>query len=107
MDENEQNNVEEQAQAFDISILDTYSLMGIFINLLGIQAWRDMGLQTNPKTNEINIDFERASTAIDCIEFLIKKLEPKVDPAERPKLKSLLSDLQINFVRQSEQQKTE
>jgi hypothetical protein len=100
------NSKEEQAQAVDISAVDTYTLLGFFINLLSIQAWRDMGLQMDPKTSEIKTDFERASVAIDSIGFLISKLEPKLDPSERPKLKNLLSDLQINFVQQSSQQES-
>lgn len=100
-----QNSKKEQAQAVDISMLDTYTLLGLFINLLGIQAWRDMGLQMDPKTSEIKTDYERASVAIDSIGFLISKLEPKLGPSEQSKLKNLLSDLQINFVQQSSQQK--
>ena len=105
MGDSEQNSKEKQAQAVDISMLDTYTLLGLFINLLGIQAWRDMGLQMNPQTNEIKTDFERASVAIDSIGFLISKLEPKLEPSEHSRLKNLLSDLQINFVQQSSQQK--
>ena len=104
MNENEQKAEEEKVQALDISMLDTYSLLGLFINLLSIQAWRDMGLRVDPKTNEPKIDFERASVAIDCIGLLINKLEPKLGPDERFKLKSLATDLQVNFVQQSEQQ---
>ena len=105
MDEHEQKGEKEKVQAVDISMLDTYALLGLFINLLSIQAWRDIGLHMDPKTSETKTDFERASVAIDCIRYLVDKLDPKLDPDDRNKLKSLLTDLQINFVQQSEQQK--
>ncbi|MFQ6125791.1 MAG: DUF1844 domain-containing protein [Candidatus Heimdallarchaeota archaeon] len=105
MGENEQTAEKEKVKAVDISMLDTYTLLGLFINLLSVQAWRDMGLRTDPKTNEIKTDFERASVAIDCIRYLLDKLEPQLNQNERFRLKSLLTDLQVNFVQQSEQQK--
>ena len=105
MGDTEQNSKEDQAQAVDISMLDTYTLLGLFINLLGIQAWRDMGLHMDPKTSEIKTDFDRASVAIDSMGFLISKIEPKLNPSEQSRLKNLLSDLQINFVQQTSQQK--
>ncbi len=105
MGENEQTAEKEKDQAVDISMLDTYTLLGLFINLLSVQAWRDMGLRVDPKLSEINTDFERASIAIDCIKFLLDKLEPKLSQDEQIKLKNRLTDLQVNFVQQSEQQK--
>ncbi len=103
MGENEQTSEKEKVKALDISLLDTYTLLGLFINLLSVQAWRDMGLRVDPKSSEIKPDFERASIAIDCIKYLLDKLEPKLSQDERFRLKSLLTDLQVNYVQQSEQ----
>jgi len=105
MGENEQTAEKEKVEAVDISMLDTYTLLSLFINLLSVQAWRDMGLRVDPKTSEIKADFERASVAIDCIRYFLDKLEPKLSQDERFRLKSLLTDLQLNFVQQSKQQK--
>ncbi len=105
MGENEQTAEKEKVEAVDISMLDTYTLLSLFINLLSVQAWRDMGLQVDPKTSEIKTDFERASVAIDCIKYLLDKLEPKLSQDVQFRLKSLLTDLQLNFVQQSEQHK--
>ena len=102
MADSEKVNESEEDQTLDISMLDTYSLMGLFLNLLTLQAWRDIGLRADPKSNEIITDFTRANVAIDCIGFLAEKLEPKIGPEETAKIKSFLTDLQINYVQQSE-----
>ena len=102
MADSEKVNEGEEGQTLDISMLDTYSLMGLFLNLLTLQAWRDIGLRADPKSNEIVTDFDRANAAIDCIGYLADKLEPKLGPEETSKIKSLLTDLQINYVQQSE-----
>ncbi len=89
----------EKPEIFDITQFDTYNLLTIFINILLEKAWQHMGLRVVSGTDKIEQDFERAQTAIDCIAFLIDRLEPHLTEDERSKLKSILSDLQINFVR--------
>ena len=90
----------EKPSTFDITELDTYVLLGLFINILSNQAWQHMGLRMKPGTDkEVEKDFERARVAIDCIASLIEKLEPHIPDAEKNVLRSLLADLQINFVR--------
>ncbi|UCH03207.1 MAG: DUF1844 domain-containing protein, partial [Candidatus Bathyarchaeota archaeon] len=44
-------------------------------------------------------DLQRARIAIDCITFIIDKLESHIQESEINKLKTLLTDLQMNFVR--------
>jgi UTP-glucose-1-phosphate uridylyltransferase len=72
----------------------------LFINILNTQAWQYMGLRINPATKKIEKDMEKAIVAIDIIAYLIDNLEKKLSEEERTGLRSLLSDLQINFVRQ-------
>lgn len=87
----------------DVTSLDTYALLGLFVNILSIQAWQNMGLRVKPGADEIVKDFERAKTAIDCVSFLLDKLEPHIPEEEKVKLRNLLTDLQLNFVRLSEE----
>ncbi len=94
---------QEQAGPVDISLLDIYQLLELFIMLLGEQAWRYMGLRVDPRTNEIKKDFERAHIAIDCIISLVDKLEPQLPAEDKNRLRNLITDLQINFARQMEQ----
>ena len=91
----------------DISSIDIYPILGLFIDLLSTKAWQYIGLRIKPATKKIEKDLSKASITIDCIEFLIEKLESQLNGTERGKLRSLLTDLQINFVRQSDSLKTE
>lgn len=99
VDEVEQSNDDEKPLTFDITSLDTYSLLALFVNILNAQAWQHMGLRVKPGTDQTERDLERARTAIDCIAFLINQLEAHVPESEGKHLKNLLADLQINFVR--------
>jgi len=91
---------EKEAAVVDITSLDTYALIAMFIGILAEQAWRHMGLRMDPKTQETRRDFERASVAIDCVEFMTEKLERAIPEGEVKKLKALVADLQINFARE-------
>ncbi len=96
--------VEGRPTVINMTLLDTYTLMRAFIGLLVNQAWQDIGLVMNPQTQKIEKNKERAKTAIDCIAFLIEKLEPQLQNEEKEKLRSLLTDLQLNFVQQQKEE---
>jgi len=93
---------EQKAGLVDISALDVYLLLQFFIALLSEKAWRYIGLRVDPRTNEIETDFERAHIAIDCIIVIVDKLEPKLTADEKNRLRNLITDLQINYARQVE-----
>ena len=80
--------------------VDVYSLLKSFIGILGAHAWQWLGLVKNPITGEMEKDLAQAKVAIDTISVLVSQLEGKLDESEQRDLKSLISDLQINFVRQ-------
>lgn len=92
---------EQKAHLLDVTALDTYALLSLFVSILSAQAWQHMGLRVKTETGKIEKDFERAKVAIDCIAFLIDKLEPHVADAEKNEMRRLLADLQINFARLS------
>ena len=106
MGEVEKEEGNEEPTMVDLTAVDTYSLLGLFINILSAQAWQHMGLRTVPGTGEIKVDFDRAGVAVDCVAFLIKKLEPHLEEREKGRLRNLVADLQINFVRQREAHNT-
>jgi hypothetical protein len=89
-----------EAAPVNISVLDLYQLLELFVMLLNEQAWRYMGLRVDPRTNEIKEDFERAHIAIECIISLVDKLEPKLIGDAKNRLRSQITDLQINYARQ-------
>ena len=91
-----------EKHVFNITSLDTYVLLTLFVNILGSQAWQHLGLRVKSGRDKVEKDLERAKTAIDCIAFLIDKLEAHLQESEKKILKNLLSERQINFVRISE-----
>ena len=97
---NKSEKIEQEPSSVDISLLDIYQLLELFVMLLSEQAWRYMGLRVNPRTNEIKKELGKAHVAIDCIIFLVDKMEPKLAGAEKERLRSLITDLQINYVQQ-------
>jgi len=86
----------------DISSLDAYSLIGLFIGLLSAKAWETMGLRVKSGTDRVEKDFDQARTAIDTIDFLVQKLKSRIQDEEISRLESLVGDLKLNFVRLSQ-----
>jgi len=84
----------------DVSFLDLYQLLELFIMLLSEQAWRYIGLRIDPRTNEINKDLEKAHVAIDCIISIVDKMEPHLAGKDGDRLRNLITDLQVNYAQQ-------
>jgi hypothetical protein len=97
---NESEKKEQEPSPVDISFLDIYQLVELFIMLLSEQAWRYIGLRVDPRTNKINKDLAKAHVAIDCIISLVDKIEPNIGNAEIERLRRLITDLQINYAEQ-------
>jgi len=92
---------EKRPQVFDITSLDTYDLLGLFISVLSAQAWQHLGLRVKPGTDKVEEDLERASTAIDCISYMVEKLKPRLTEEESSRLASVTADLKMNYARLS------
>jgi hypothetical protein len=45
--------MESEPGSVDISLLDIYQLLEVFVMLLSEQVWRFIGLRVNPRTNKI------------------------------------------------------
>ena len=97
----ESDEKEQKPSPVDISSLDIYQLIELFIMLLSEQAWRLIGLRVDPHTNKINKDLKKAHVAIDCIISLVNKIEPNLDAAEIERLRRISTDLQINYAQQA------
>ena len=91
---------EQEPNPVDITLLDIYQLLEVFVMLLSEQAWRYIGLRVYPGTNEIRKDLVKAHVAIDCIIALVDKMEPHLDDAEKERLRRLITDLQLNYAEQ-------
>ena len=97
---NESEKKEQEPNPVDISSLDIYQLIELFIILLNEKAWRYIGLRVEPGTNKINKDLAKAHVAIDCIISLVDKIEPSLDNPEKERLRRLITDLQLNYAEQ-------
>ena len=97
---NESGKMEQKPSSVDISLLDIYQLFEVFIVLLSEKAWRYIGLRVDPSTNKIEKDLVKAHDAIDCIIYLVNKMEPHLADAEKGRLRNLITDLQLNFAEQ-------
>jgi hypothetical protein len=91
---------EQEPNPVDISSLDIYKLVELFIMLLNEKTWRYIGLRVDPATNKINKDLTKAYVAIDCIISLVDKIEPNLDKVEVESLRRLITDLQLNYAEQ-------
>jgi hypothetical protein len=81
--------------------IDVYAVLHVSIAQLAAVAWQKMGLQADPFTNQIEKDIEQARLAIDAAAGLIEKLQPKLEKQQARDYQNLLTDLRLNFVRQS------
>jgi hypothetical protein len=90
---------ENEEAPISLTSLDVEQLLQIFIGILASKAWQYIGLQLTPGKKENVKDLRRASTAIDCISLLSEKLCPYLGGEEAEKLRSLITDLKINYAR--------
>lgn len=88
-------------EEYQMQPADVYSLLKSFIGILGAHAWQWLGLVKNPLTGKIEKDLGQAKVAIDALALLIGHIESNLQPEEINELKGMLSDLRMNFVRQS------
>lgn len=82
-----------------LSVMDR---MLMCIDILHQGAWVALGLVADPATGQVEQDLDSARAAIDGVVFLVEKIEPSLDENTRREIRRVVSDLQINFVRQSQ-----
>lgn len=69
------------------------ALVGIF----DAHAWRALGLHANPKTGQAEENLPAAQLAIDCMQFLLSKVERDLPEQELRELRRRLTDLRLNY----------
>ncbi|MCE5200140.1 MAG: DUF1844 domain-containing protein [Armatimonadota bacterium] len=80
---------------------NVYAMMEFMIQMLSEQAWQLMGIRLAPGQKEMVKDLTQAKIAIDTIVFLVDKLHPHIEERDRLALRAMISDLQLNFVKQN------
>ena len=92
---------EETVPEVPLQALDVYDTLRFMVSLLIQQAWVSLGIQKAPGAEEVEHDLPQAKVAIDTLEFVIDKLAPDLESQERAELDSVLSNLQINYVKRA------
>jgi len=91
----------EEAQ-LPLEPVDVFGVVEYCISVLNAYAWQSMGLVINPITKRAERDLPQARIAIDCVESLFRRIEPELPADLARKLRQVVADLQVNFVRQSQ-----
>lgn len=103
--------VEDEASADEMNLPDpsmlfamvamqmpTRDLAAALIGIFDGHAWRAMGLVADPRTGEAAKDMPTAQLAIDCVQFLLGKVESRLSENERREAQRRLSDLRMNYL---------
>lgn len=90
------------AEEGELPVPSIYDVLQFMAGMLSEQAWQKMGVRLAPGQKEPERDLVQAKIAIDTIVFITDKLHPHIGEEERKALRGLVSDLQINFVSQSQ-----
>ena len=77
--------------------MKTVDLLQVLLSVFDAHAWRSMGLVAD-HTGEINKDLPAAQTAIDCLAFVLGKVEGLLDDTEKRDVQRRLTDLRMNYV---------
>ena len=91
----------ESEQAESTAVADVYGISKWIIGIMAAAAWQYMGLQVNPATGKADKDLVQARIAIDTVVFLGDKISLHLNESELREIRSLINDLQVNFVQQS------
>jgi len=92
---------EGSTRAVPLLALDAAALVTWFSGVLASRAWVDMGLLTNPATGKVSKRPDSARLAIDAFEALATTLRSRVSPQDIRAMEATLTDLRLNFVRQT------
>lgn len=91
--------------AFLLSIaairLSPMALARTMLAVFDAKAWQAMGLTADPITGEATKDLPAAQLSIDCVQFLLDKVETTFSEEERRDARRRLNDLRMNFLTKS------
>jgi hypothetical protein len=77
--------------------MPTTDLIHVLISVFDAHAWRSMGLVAD-HSGEVRKDLPSAQVSIDCLAFLLGKVESSLDDAEKRDVQRRLMDLRMNYV---------
>lgn len=110
VEEEKQEEVEFDPKQFE-EVMKAFGKLKVFdiivkdLNEFIQKAWTNLGLVPSYGEKEAVMNLDDAKLAIDCAEFLAKKIEGQLKPEEAKELNRVIADLQINFVKKSSENK--
>lgn len=93
----------QQAEDQEMPPPDVYAILGFTSSMLAETAWQLLGIRLAPGQKELAKDLPQAKVAIDTLVFISDKLQPHISEEERKYLRAIVSDLQMNYVRISQE----
>ncbi len=90
-----------ESEPLDMSSLDVYQVLRIFIGMLSEQAWVSLGLHVRPGASDTEVRLTEARIAIDTLKFVSAQLADNLQDAEKRELDTLITTLQMNYVQKS------
>ncbi len=81
--------------------MDVHGFSAALIPLFDSYAWQSMGLVANMKNGELIKDLPSAQLAIDCIQFILSKIESTIPQDDLREAHRRLTDLRMNYLTQS------
>lgn len=91
-----------QAEQGETPPPNVYALLEFMGTMLAETAWQLLGLRLAPGQKEIIKDLPQAKIAIDTIAFIAEKIDSQITQDDRVALRGMISDLQLNYVRQTQ-----
>ena len=77
--------------------METSALIHVLVSVFDSHAWRSMGLVAT-YDGEVKKDMPSAQIAIDCLAFLLGKIEVSLGDSEKRDVQRRLMDLRMNYV---------
>lgn len=93
---------EEAQEEGETAAPSIYDMLQFVVGMIAEQAWYHMGIRIAPGQKEPVRDLAQAKIAIDTVVFMADKLQPHVTEEVRRALRSVVADLQMNYVRHSQ-----
>ena len=92
--------MEKESQQIELLDLEIEDLLSFIIGLTSTKAIQYLGVPIKPDQKPEK-DLQRARVAIDTTNLLVEKLELYINDDEKKKLKHMISNLQLSYVRES------
>ncbi len=90
----------EETKGQQVAMFNVPDAILFSISILSELAWQKMGLHINPVTKQIETDIKQARLAIDAIAVLIEMVRDWVGERDYDSLRTLLTNLRLNFAEQ-------